>query len=187
MLPSVEEIERRRKSLGLSQKQLAKMTGVSQSMIAKIETGRINPSYLKTKVIFDLLESLENKKEVKVKDILHGTVVGVQKDDLVSKATEKMHETGFSQLPVFDNHQVVGSISEGTVLDQIIKGRDTSKISKLRLEEIMDEGFPSVDKETPITVLSTLLQYSPAVLISHKGKIIGIITKADLLKVVSSR
>ncbi len=36
MLPPLEEIERRRKSLNLGQKQLAKMVGVSQSMIAKI-------------------------------------------------------------------------------------------------------------------------------------------------------
>jgi len=67
MLPKIEEIERRRKSLGLGQKQLAKMVDVSQSMIAKIETGRINPSYIKTKAIFDLLESLERKREIKVK------------------------------------------------------------------------------------------------------------------------
>lgn len=187
MLPKIKEIERRRKSLGLGQKQLAKMVDVSQSMIAKIETGRINPSYIKTKAIFDLLESLERKREIKAKDIHHGEVVGVQKDDLVSIATNKMNETGYSQLPVFDNHQVVGSISERTVLDQIIKGKDPSQLSKLKVEEVMDEAFPSVDKETPITVLSTLLQYNPAVMIGHKGKIIGIITKADLLKVVSSR
>ena len=67
MLPPIDEIERRRKSLGLGQRQLAKIVGVSQSMIAKIETGRINPSYLKTKTIFDLLESLERKIEVKAK------------------------------------------------------------------------------------------------------------------------
>ncbi|WP_455276561.1 CBS domain-containing protein [[Eubacterium] cellulosolvens] len=186
MLPKIEEIERRRKSLGLGQKQLAKMVNVSQSMIAKIESGRINPSYIKTKAIFDLLESLERKREIKAKDIHHGKVVGVQRDDLVSIATDKMHETGYSQLPVFDNIQVVGSISERTVLDQIIKGKDPAQLSKLKVEEVMDEAFPSVDKETPITVLSTLLQYNPAVMIGHKGKIIGIITKADLLKVVSS-
>ncbi|MGB6681820.1 MAG: helix-turn-helix domain-containing protein, partial [Candidatus Bathyarchaeia archaeon] len=32
MLPQLEEIEKRRKSLDLSQKELAKMVGVSQSM-----------------------------------------------------------------------------------------------------------------------------------------------------------
>ncbi len=187
MLPKLEELERRRKSLGLSQKQLAKMVDVSQSMIAKIETGRINPSYLKTKMIFDLLESMEMKTEVKAKDVLHNEVIGIQKGDFVSKATKIMNETGYSQLPVFDKAQVVGSVSEKTIIDQITEGKDPSKLSKLPVETIMDEAFPSVDEETPITVLSTLLQYSQAVIIIHKGEIKGIVTKADLLKVIRVR
>ncbi len=187
MLPPIDEIERRRKSLGLGQRQLAKIVGVSQSMIAKIETGRINPSYLKTKTIFDLLESLERKIEVKAKDVAHNEVVGVQKGDFISEATKVMHETGYSQLPVFDKNQVVGSISERTIIDQIIKGKDPSKLSKLPVETVMDEAFPRVDEETSIAVLPTLLQYSQAVIITHRGEIKGIITKADLLKVIRSK
>ena len=57
MLPKLEEIGRRRRLLALSQKQLANLSGVSQSMIAKIESGRISPSYLKTKAIFDILRA----------------------------------------------------------------------------------------------------------------------------------
>src|SRR5208282_3870818 len=68
MLPSIEEIGRRRRLLALSQKELANSLGVSQSMIAKIESGRISPSYLKTKAIFDMLEGLERKNEVKAKE-----------------------------------------------------------------------------------------------------------------------
>jgi len=186
MLPSLDEIEKRRKGLGLSQKQLSKLSGVSQSMIAKIETGRINPSYSKTKAIFDTLENLQRKIETKAKDILQENVVGVQKSELVSKATETMHERGFSQLPVLDGVQPVGSISERTVLDQILKGHDLFEMSKLRVEEIMDEAFPSIDPETPLDIVSALLQYSSAVLVTKKGGILGIITKADLLKIIRS-
>jgi predicted transcriptional regulator len=46
--------------LGLTQGQLAKIAGVSQSFIAKIESGKIDPSYSKVKTIFDVLDlSLE--------------------------------------------------------------------------------------------------------------------------------
>jgi predicted transcriptional regulator len=39
---------------------LAKFAGVSQSFIAKIESGKIDPSYSKVKTIFDVLDlSLE--------------------------------------------------------------------------------------------------------------------------------
>ncbi|MEM3017455.1 MAG: CBS domain-containing protein [Candidatus Bathyarchaeia archaeon] len=186
MLPQLEEIEKRRRSLGLSQKELAKAVGVSQSMIAKIETGRINPSYIKTKAIFDHLESLEKRREIKVGEIVQGKVVGVQKDDPVSKATRIMNETGYSQLPVFDGTRIVGSITEKTVLNQILAGKDPKELSALRVESVMEESFPTVNEDAPLTVISALLQYSQAVLVTRKGQIRGIVTKADLLKVVTS-
>lgn len=186
MLPQLDEIEKRRKSLGLSQKELAKMVGVSQSMIAKIETGRINPSYIKTKAIFDLFESLEKKREIKVGEIVQGKVVGVQKDDPVSKATRIMNETGYSQLPVFDGTRIVGSMTEKSVLNQILAGKDPKELSKIPVESIMEESFPTVNEDAPLTVISALLQYSQAVLVTKKGQIKGIVTKADLLKVVTT-
>lgn len=187
MLPPLEEIERRRKSLGLTQKQLAKMVGISQSMVAKIESKKINPSYLKTKSIFDFLESLELRREVKAKEILHKEVVGIGKDEALSKASRLMHQTGYSQLPVFNGQQVVGSISERTVLNQILGGKDVTELSRMKVESVMEDAFPQVDEETPLTVISTLLQYNSAVLATKKGQVKGIITKADLLKVVRSR
>ena len=45
MLPSLDEIAKKRKMLGLTQKELARMAGVSQSSIAKIESGE-NRSFI---------------------------------------------------------------------------------------------------------------------------------------------
>jgi len=184
VLPSLEEIQKRRLRLALSQKQLAKFVGVSQSFIAKIEAGRINPSYLKTKAIFDQLEALEKRGEARAKDIYHGKVVGVEKDDPVSKAVRLMRETGYSQLPVFEVRHVVGSISEKTVLDQTMKGIDIRQLSRTKVEEVMDEAFPRVDEQTPLSAVSALLQYSNAVLVTRRGAVVGIITRSDLLKVI---
>jgi predicted transcriptional regulator len=184
MLPEIEEISRRRRILNLSQKQLAKLAGVSQSMIAKIEAGKINPSYSKTKAIFDTLESLERKRDILVKEILNSNVVGVDKRDSVSKAVKLMRENNFSQLPVFDGIHVVGSVSEKTILDQILRGRNLSELSAMPVETIMEEAFPRVEENTPLTAVSTLLQYAPAVLITRRDQVVGIVTKADLLKVV---
>lgn len=183
MLPRLEEIEKRRRRLGMSQKQLAKLVGVSQSMIAKIESARINPSYVKTKAIFDALEGLERKSEVKAREIHHARVVGVDRSDGVLKATRLMRETGYSQLPVFDGKHVVGSVSEKTILDQTIKGRDLAQLSRMKVEEIMEDAFPRVDEDTPLTVVSALLQYGNAVLVTRRGAVVGIITRSDLLKV----
>ena len=186
MLPSLEEIGRRRKLLDLSQKELAKISGVSQSMIAKIESGRISPSYLKTKAIFDTLESLERRNEMKAKDVSHSKVVGVQVHDAVAKGIRVMREAGFSQLPVFNGSQVVGSLTEKIILDRLFSAPKPDEVSRQTVEKIMEEAFPTVSEETPLSMVSALLQYAPAVLVSRRGHVQGIITKADLLKVVGS-
>jgi predicted transcriptional regulator len=184
MLPSLEEIAKKRRMLGLTQKQLAQLAGVSQSLIAKLESNKINPSYDKVKAIFDALESLEMRTEFHAADVLHNKVIGVHKNEPVSKAVKLMMEYGYSQLPVFDDENVVGNVSEKTILEQIASGKNFAEISKLSVEDIMEEGFPQVGKKTPLRVVSNLLQVYSAVLVSEKGKVVGIITKADLLKVL---
>jgi predicted transcriptional regulator len=78
----------------------------------------------------------------------------------------------------------VGSVSEKSVLAQIVKGRPVSDISERPVSEIMEEAFPIVDEESDFLVLSSLLQFGPAVLLTKKGLLTGIVTKADLLKVI---
>ena len=46
-----EDIGKKRRQLGLKQAELAKMAGVSQSLIAKLEAGTIDSSYTKVKTI----------------------------------------------------------------------------------------------------------------------------------------
>lgn len=182
MLPSLEEIARKRRILGLTQNKLAKLAGVSQSLIAKLESGKIDSSYTKVKAILDVLNQLEMRMEVHAREILHGEVVRVQKTEMVSKAVRLMMEHGYSQLPVFHGEHAVGSISEKTILSQVSAGKDLSQVSALSIEEVMDEGFPQVGTEAPLSLISGLLQVYPAVLVSKRGKVVGIITKADLLK-----
>jgi predicted transcriptional regulator len=185
MLPSIEEIARKRKMLSLTQKELAKLAGVSQSLIAKLESGRIETSYTKVKSIFDTLGQMEIKRDIQVKEIAHSEVIGVQRSDTISKAARLMGDHNFSQLPVLDGERVVGSISEKTILNQILAGKDFSKISTLAVEEVMEEAFPQVGEDAPLSLISSILQVYPAVLAVKKGKILGIVTKADLLKMLS--
>jgi len=186
MLPGLEEIGRRRRLLAISQKKLANLAGISQSMIAKIESKNISPSYLKTKAIFDTLESLERRNELKAKEICHGKVVSVQAHEPISRGVHLMRETGFSQLPVFNGTQVVGSLTEKTILQKLVSSPKPELTSKGEIETIMDEAFPLVNDVAPVSMVSALLQYEPAVLVVRRGHVLGIITKADLLKVIGS-
>lgn len=184
MLPSLEEIARKRRMLGLTQNRLAKLAGVSQSLIAKLESGKTDSSYTKVKAILDVLNQLEMEMEVHAQEILHSEVVGVQKSEAVSKAVRLMMEHGYSQLPVFDGEHAVGSISEKTILSQVSAGKDLSQVSALSIGEVMDEAFPQVGEDAPLCLISGLLQVYSAVLVSKRGMVVGIVTKADLLKML---
>ncbi len=189
MLPELSDIIKRRKRLGLTQKELAKLSGVSQSLIAKIESGKVIPSYSKVKAIFDTLENLEEKVlkiNIKAGDIMSRKVIGVNVDCKVTEASRIMLKYGFSQLPVLDKGRVVGSISEKDIMNFVSKGLKSEELSKLSVSDIMDEPFPQVSIKTPIFVINYLLQVFNAVLVVDRGKLVGIITKADILKVMNS-
>jgi len=184
MFPTLEDIAKRRRQLGLKQSELAKMAGVSQSLIAKLEAGTIDSSYTKVKTIFDVLDRLEFKTKAQADKVLHKNVVTVQKNELISKVVKIMQEYGYSQIPVFDGKHSVGSISEKAILRQIMAGKDLDEISKLPTEEIMEEAFPQINDDAPLSLISSLLQTYSGVLVVKKGMVIGIITKADLLRMI---
>ncbi len=184
MFPTLEDIAKRRRQLGLKQSELAKQAGVSQSLIAKLEAGTIDSSYTKVKTIFDVLEKLEFKTKAQTEKILHNEVISIQRKEPISKVVKIMKEHGYSQIPVFEGKQSVGSISEKAILRQILAGKDLEDISKLPTEEIMEEAFPQINEDAPLSLITSLLQSYSAVLVSKKGVVIGIITKADLLRML---
>jgi predicted transcriptional regulator len=61
MLPRIDSIKPMRLKIGITQKKLASLTGVSTSMINQIESGRSQPSYHTAKKIFDILGDMEGK------------------------------------------------------------------------------------------------------------------------------
>jgi predicted transcriptional regulator len=184
MFPTLEDIAKRRRKLGLKQTELAKMAGVSQSLIAKLESGAIDSSFTKVRTIFDVLERLEFKTKIQAEKIIHKEVISVQRKDPISEVVKIMKEHSYSQIPVFDGKRPVGSISEKTILRQILSGNDLEQISKLPTEEIMEEAFPQIDEDAPLSLITSLLQTYSAVLVSKKGVVLGIITKADLLRML---
>ena len=171
----LSEIKQIRKSLGLTQSELAKKANVSQSLIAKIESGKIDPTFTKTKKIFETLNYMEKKEEIKAEEVMNAKIISVSQKDDIKASISKMKKFGISQMPVIDEHKAIGLISESTLLDALM----TNKGKKV--EDIMEEAPPTVSKTASIRVISSLLHHYPMILVSDSGKLIGLITKADLL------
>ena len=177
MLYELREIKRIRKRLGIGQKELAKAARVSQSLIAKVEAGKIEPAYNKVKGIFEALESFEEKEEVKAKELMHKKVVFVGLKDKVKEVIKVMKKKGISQLPVLAGGKVCGLVSEKGILDKMIEGN----IEKMRVEEVMMDSPPIVSLETSEKVVLELLKENQVVLVAEKGEVKGLISKSDVL------
>jgi predicted transcriptional regulator len=186
MLPDVSEVKKRRKALNLTQGALAKLAGASQSFVAKMERGRADPAYSLAKRVFDALEAMESRAEKRAKDLMNPRVVSVSRRDKINKAVRLIRSKGISQLPVFDDKgHCIGSVSEGSVLEKVeglAKGKGVEALEKKEVDVVIGEPFPLIDENTPQSLVASLLTHHLAVLVQRRGRIVGIITKSDLLK-----
>lgn len=173
------EVKRLRKKLGLTQTELAKKSGVSQSLIAKVESGNLDPSYSNAKKIFETLTALDKQNELKAKQIMHKKIIYAKATETIKGTILRMREKNISQMPVIKHNKIVGYISEKVLLDKMLEGETQSMLG-----EVMESSPPIVPPDTPQTIIANLLRQFPFVLVKEKEDIIGIITKVDLLNKV---
>jgi len=171
----LEEIKEIRKKFGLTQGQLAERAGVSQSLIAKVEAGRLDPTYSKAKKIFEAIDMLGKKKELKAEQIMSKHIISVKPNDGIKSAIEKMKKSNISQMPVVEEHKSIGIVSESIILEALLNKKG------IKIRDIMEDSAPVVSKNTTINAVSNLLRFYPMVLVSENGELRGIITKSDLL------
>ena len=184
-LPTPEDMKKRRINLNLTQNELAHLAGVSQPLIARIESGDVDPKLSTLSKIFDAFETAE-KKRVYAVNIMHSPVIHTNPGSSVEQAVEIMEQEGFSQMPVIDKGIPVGSISSDTVVRFMTQG-DTDKLSHMQVKEIMGSSFPAVSKDTDVSMISHLLEQSPAVLVVEWGRVVGVVTQHDVMKLVHTK
>ena len=178
------EIKKRRKLLDLTQKELAGRSGVSQSLIAKLESGKIEPSYSSVQKIdsfLNLLENIGQKRGSVAKDVMRRHVKSVGMDEKMNKTIKIMWRNGFSQMPVFDEDIPVGCVTEEDIF-RILERCDKKNLKKISAKEVMGEGFPIIGENTNISTVKELLKENKAILVRRDKKITGIITKSDFLR-----
>jgi len=185
----VSDIKKRRKVLGLTQKRLANLAGISQAALARIEKNAVayNPSYL---AIYQISEALDvfskGQKQTGVEsktvgDVMHKRVVSIKPSESLQKAIELMKGKSFSQLPVIEKGVVVGTVYEKRVAGVAFEGRNPRHV---RVEEIIEPALVQIDKSTPLLKAKAVLEQWPAVLVTDRQKLVGIATVYDLLKAV---
>ncbi|MBS7616524.1 CBS domain-containing protein [Candidatus Bathyarchaeota archaeon] len=169
-------IKRLRIEAKLTQKKLAELVGVSQAHIAKIEQGKVDP---RLSTVNKILQVLTESKEKKCKDIMTRGVIFAKPEDNILKISEIMVRHAISQMPVINGRKVVGTITEENIIQRL-----GSNIAEEKVERIMDPPLPIVSEDANLSTVRPLLERRQGVLVVRGKKIVGIITRSDILKTI---
>lgn len=176
-----KQLKKIRTQLGFTQGALAKAAGVSQSIIAKIEAGNVDPTFSTLSAISRALSATTSKRGKRAADVMSSPVVGVQEELRIRECADLMKKKGFSQVPVFSGQRIVGTITDGHIVTLLSEAQDPRRLLDDRVGNHTQPIFAVVGRDTPVEALFSLFRYLPAVLVQTGDKVEGIITKIDLL------
>lgn len=175
------QLKRIRTQLGYTQAGLASAAGVSQSIVAKIEAGTVDPTFSTLSALSRALNSSSAAKGKRTADVMSSPVIGVQDGATLKECVAIMKKNAFSQMPVFSGEKMIGTITEAHVLTLLSAAIKPGQVLDQRVKDHILPAFPVVGKDAPVEALFSLFRYLPAVLVASGEKVEGIITKIDLL------
>ncbi|MBD3214760.1 MAG: CBS domain-containing protein [Candidatus Lokiarchaeota archaeon] len=182
MLPDLAELKILRKKLNISQAELAKICGLNQSTISRIENQQVDPPYSTFKLLYSCLKNEERRKKESSEQIVKlmtRDIISIHPQTKLKDAITLMNKYNVSQLPILDKNQNIGSITSKKAQELIMENSDLLNID---ISDVKELPFPEVDKNWNLKDVSDLLIKYPAVLIKEFDKYIGIMTDADVLK-----
>ena len=106
------------------------------------------------------------------------TLVSATPANTVAEVLEKMDDLGLTQMPVLEEGRAIGSLRENRVLAKVVRNRE---LLNSPVSEVMEASFPTVDVDASSSEVARRLQTSAAVLVEEYGRIVGIITRHDVL------
>jgi cystathionine beta-synthase len=107
-------------------------------------------------------------------------LVSVAPAAAVRQALNLMTTYGVSQIPVVDNGESVGGLIEGTLMTRALS---QPSLLDRPVREVMEQPFPEVDATAPADRVGAMLtRESPATLVRKDGKLIGIVSRYDVLQ-----
>ena len=174
MIVTGEHLKKMRTEKGITQKELAEAAEISQAHIAKIENDKVDPRLSTVNRLLSVLNAAEAPRTCG--SVMKRSIIKASPATPVTGIISVMKESGVSQIPIMDDSGHVGSITESTLIHNIDRN-----LSEKSAKDIMGSPFPVISSEDPVEVAQSLLDFHPAVLVTEKGKISGIITKSDLL------
>lgn len=186
-IPTRTELRNRRHELGLTQREVAERAGISQPLVARIETGGVDPRVSTLTKIVDVLNRAGKEPGWTARDVMTDEVVSIRPKDSLQKAAAVMNRGGFSVLPVMEYGRVVGSITERKLVEEMSRGEEVRDLAKRKVATIVQPAPPQVSPESDVDALSRLLDDHPILMVMENGRSLGVVTKADILRTLGKK
>jgi len=176
-IPTGGYLRQWRKSLGLTQSMLAERSGLTQSVIAKVETESVDPRASTMRKMVGALKREENPNQAHtVSDIMVSEVTTLLRNDTVQAAIDKMVLGGISHLPVLgETGSVVGLVSESSLLKEGV-GKGAF------VEEVMRVDYSMVDVDISVEEARRLLGEKEVLLVNRRGVLVGLVGRIDMVR-----
>jgi len=158
------------------------------TMLSVIEEGKLIGVITKA----DLLPLVKSEK--KVKEIMHENIHSVSPDDRIIHARRRMIDENVARLPVMNNGNLIGIISDNEIVFALAELKRSFPLGKQkhRLEELLvndamkttviwADANISVEDAAKI-MLKNNIGFLP---LMENKKVVGIITRTDLLKTIT--
>jgi len=176
-----KQLKRIRTQVGYTQGKLAREAGVSQSIVAKIEAGTVDPTYGTLASLSRALSASLTQRGKKAGDVMTTPVIGVQVEATLAQCVKTMKEKSISQMPVSSGTKLVGTVTENQIMGLILGAEDPKEFLSQKVGDHVLPVFAMVGEDTPVEALFSLFRFMPAVLVGSGDRVDGIITKIDLL------
>ena len=120
-----------------------------------------------------------------LRSIDHRELVTLDVEGKVGRATELFKEHGISQIPVLDGGRLVGILTELDVMRELVSGKASATTT---VAEAMVRKVSTVQlNESAGALLSIFEQGEVALVVDQERRLMGIVTKMDLIDIVAGR
>ena len=107
----------------------------------------------------------------------HATIT-VGPGDVLTTAHNRLRNAGFSQLPVMDEGELVGVVTEDAII-QFVYGKP--ELMNAPVRDAMESAFIKLDKSESMNNLVAMLRVQPYAAVLDGEEFIGLITRSDVL------
>jgi cystathionine beta-synthase len=126
---------------------------------------------------------IEREKFGDLRDLVgrpHGerATITVGPTDVLTTAHNRLRNAGFSQLPVMEEAELVGVVTEDAII-QFVYGRP--ELMTAPVKDAMESAFIKLDRKESVNNLVAMLRVQPYAAIMDGEEFVGLITRSDVL------